>query len=297
MFAGCGSEWKNPCRKTIVIHASASRYAMSRRSSGRIASRSRSATFVPRRNSSVRIARGRVLPDHARHDDLLVAGEVAVERLGVARLVPVVELEPDRARELVHELLRVHELERLHALAQEPRGLVQQAEVGLDLIGGGRALHLDGDLLPVRQDRAMHLADRRRRERREVELEERAIHPQVELGLDGVANLLERDRRGGVLQPAQLGDDVRRHDVGARREELAELDERRPELVEHHPQAPTAVRAPWRRRRRRRSARSRPRGCGAGRSRSRGAPRPARSPRDARGCATAGLASSPCAGL
>ena len=54
MFAGCGSEWKNPCRKTIVIHVSAIRYAMSRRSSGSIASRSSSETFVPCRNSSVR---------------------------------------------------------------------------------------------------------------------------------------------------------------------------------------------------------------------------------------------------
>ncbi len=40
----------------------------------------------------------------------------------------------------------------------------------------------------------MDLADRRGRDRREVELEEGTIHPEVELGLDRVANLLERDR-------------------------------------------------------------------------------------------------------
>ena len=88
----------------------------------------------------------------------------------------------------------------------------------------------------------MHLADRRRRERREVELEERAIHPQVELRLDDVAHLLERDWRRVVLQAAKLGDDVRRDDVGTRREELPELDERRPELVEHRAQALATVR-------------------------------------------------------
>ena len=88
----------------------------------------------------------------------------------------------------------------------------------------------------------MHLADRGGRLRREVELEERAIHPQVELGLDRVANLLERDRRGVVLEPAELGDDVGRDDVRPRREQLPELHEGRAELVEHHPQPPAAVR-------------------------------------------------------
>ena len=54
------------------------------------------------------------------------------------------------------------------------------------------------------------------------------------------ADLLERDRRDVVLELAQLGDDVRWHQVGAGREQLAELDERRPELVEHLPQPPPA---------------------------------------------------------
>ncbi len=178
--------------------------------------------------------RGRVLADHARYDDPLVAREVPMERLGVPRLVTVVELEADRARELVDELLRIHELERLHPLLQETRSLVQEAEIGFDLITGRRPLHLYGNLLPVRQDRAMHLADRRRGDRGEVELEERTVHPQFELGFDNVANLLEGNGRRIVLKPAELGDDVRWNDVGSRGEELAELDEGRPELVEHH---------------------------------------------------------------
>ena len=33
MFAGCGSPWKKPWRKIIVIHASAIRYASRRRCS------------------------------------------------------------------------------------------------------------------------------------------------------------------------------------------------------------------------------------------------------------------------
>ena len=109
--------------------------------------RSSSATFVPCRNSSVstrpveycRITRGTTTP--------VVAREVPVEGLGVPRLVPVVELEPDRARELVDELLRIDELERPHPLLQQPRRLVEEPEIGLDLRRRRRTLDLDRDLL------------------------------------------------------------------------------------------------------------------------------------------------------
>ena len=206
---------------------------MSRRSSGRECLEIEIGDLRPTEELEGEDSRGRVLADDARYDDLLVTSEVPVEGLRVSRLVPVVELEPDRARELVDELLRIHELERLHALAEEPRRLVEKPEVGLDLVGGCRPLNLHRDLATVRQHRAMHLADRRGRERREVELEERAVHAQVELGLHDIANLLERDRRRVVLEAAELGHDVGRNDVGSRGEQLTELDERRPELVEH----------------------------------------------------------------
>ena len=71
--------------------------------------------------------------------------------------------------------------------------------------------------------------------------EERLLDREPQLLLDHPPHVGERDRRHVVLQLAQLGDDVRRHHVGAGREELAELDERRPELVEHLAQAPAAV--------------------------------------------------------
>ena len=46
----------------------------------------------------------RVAPVDARHDDVRMTGEVAVERLRVAALLAVVELLADRARELVDDL-------------------------------------------------------------------------------------------------------------------------------------------------------------------------------------------------
>ena len=178
-------------------------------------------------------ARPRVLPVDLRHVDVRVAGEVAVEVLRVARLLPVVELLPDRARELVHELARVDEVERADPLAREPRRLVEEAEVGFDLLRRARPLHLDRDPAPVRQGRAVHLADRRGRDRRRLEVEEQPLERVPELLLDHPLGLLERERPHVVLQPAQLDDDVGRHDVGPGREELPELHERRPELVEH----------------------------------------------------------------
>ena len=162
-----------------------------------------------------------------------VAGEMLVEGVGVARLEPVVELLADRARELVDELARVDEVERADPLLREPRRLLEELDVALDLARRVRPLHLDDDATAVRQRRAMHLADRRRGERLLLELEEEPLDRLAELLADRALDVGERERPHVVLQRAQLGDDVRRDDVRPRREELAELHERRAELVQH----------------------------------------------------------------
>ena len=74
-----------------------------------------------------------------------------------------------------------------------------------------------------------------------IELLER----QAEVLLDDLPRLFERKGRDLVLERLQLEDDVRRNDVRTGREELAELDEGRPELVEHLAQA-LAPRRPFR---------------------------------------------------
>ena len=78
----------------------------------------------------------------------------------------------------------------------------------------------------------MHLADRRGRDRHRVELDEQPLERVAELLLDHALGLLERERAHVVLERTQLVDDVRRDDVGTRREQLPELHERRPELLE-----------------------------------------------------------------
>ena len=186
--------------------------------------------------------RARVAPVDARDADVRVAGEVALERLGVACLEPVVELLADRAGELVDELAHVDEVERPDPLLGDSRGLVEEPEVGLDLLRRARALHLDGDAVAVREHRAVDLADRRRRDRLAVELEEEALDRLTEVLADDALDLLVRERAHVVLEPAELGDDVRRQDVGPHREELAELDERRAELVEQLAEVPPALR-------------------------------------------------------
>ena len=159
--------------------------------------------------------------------------EVAVEDPGVAGLLPVVELLTERARELVDDLATVDEVERMDPLLDESRGLLEQLDVALDLARGVRPLNLDRDLLPVRKHRAVHLSDRGSRHRHLVELEEEATDRLLQILGDHPLDIGEREWRHVVLEATQLDDDVLRDDVGSRGEELTELDERRPELVEH----------------------------------------------------------------
>ena len=88
----------------------------------------------------------------------------------------------------------------------------------------------------------MNLPDRRRSERLVVELGEEPLDRLSEILADRPLDVAVGERAHVVLQAAELGDDVRRHDVRTRREQLAELDERRAELVEHLAQVPAACR-------------------------------------------------------
>ena len=184
----------------------------------------------------------RIGPEDPRHANVRMAGEVAVECVRVPRLEPVVELLPDRARELVDKLLRVDEVEGTHSFLGYAGRLIEQRDVGLDLSRRARTLHLDGDLPPVRQRGAMHLSDRGGGDRRLVELREELGDREAEILLDHLLDICDRKRPDVVLQAAQLRDDVGRKDVGPRRQQLAELDEGRAKLVEHLAQMLAALR-------------------------------------------------------
>src|SRR5262249_6116283 len=153
------------------------------------------------------------------------------------------------ARELVDDLPRVDEVERAHALLHEPGGLLQKLDVALDLAWRVRALHLDGDAPAVRQDGAMHLADRRRCHRLLLELEEQTRDRLVQVLEHHPLHVGVGKRPDVVLKAPELRDDVRRDDVRAGGEQLPELDERGAELVEHLPQVAPPDRRCLRRRR------------------------------------------------
>src|SRR5947207_2542237 len=131
------------------------------------------------------------------------------------RLEAVVELLADLPRELVDDAARVDEVERADPLLGEPSRLVEEREIGLELARRARSLDLDRDLAAVRQHRAVHLPDRGGGDRGRVELEEELVQREAQIRLDDLLHLLERERAHVVLQGAQLGDDVRRDDVGA----------------------------------------------------------------------------------
>ena len=109
---------------------------------------------------------------------------------------------------------------------------LEQGEILEDLPLGTRALHLEHDGRAVGQRGAVHLGDRSGGQRGRLDLSERVLPGDAELGLEHRHDLGLRERRHVVLQPRELGDVLGRQQVGARREHLAELGERRAELLE-----------------------------------------------------------------
>ena len=93
-------------------------------------------------------------------------------------------------------------------------------------------LHLDHDALPVLQHGAVHLADRPRGERLRLDRREDVLPRHAQLLLHHLDHLGLGERRDLILKRRQLRDALRRNQVRARGEDLAELGERRAELLE-----------------------------------------------------------------
>ena len=110
--------------------------------------------------------------------------------------------------------------------------------VPLDRPGDVGALDLDDDLLPADEAGDVHLGDRGGGERRLVERDEDLVETAAEILLDGAADVIERLRRHLVAAALELADELGRKDAFARRDDLAELDERRPERLGGEAQPP-----------------------------------------------------------
>jgi hypothetical protein len=117
-------------------------------------------------------------------------------------------------------------------LVGEGGNLRQGLQVLDDHLADAGPLHLDRDPAPVAQGGAMHLAQRRRRHRDRLELGEGLGEPDPELRADDGLHVHERKGLDLVLEPGQRFHVGEGKDVRPRGEELAELDERRPHLLE-----------------------------------------------------------------
>ena len=78
----------------------------------------------------------------------------------------------------------------------------------------------------------MDLRDRSRRQRAALELAEPALQRRAEVLLDNPPNLLKGERPDLFLQPDQVLDDFRRHQVGPRARDLTQLDKGRAQTLQ-----------------------------------------------------------------
>ncbi|MBI5105850.1 MAG: response regulator, partial [Solirubrobacterales bacterium] len=179
--------------------------------------------------------RRRGVPVNARDVHVGIAREVRSEALGVAPFAEVVDLRPEGVRELLGDTDDVVARRSAPPPVRASREVEQDLEVAVDLLHDARPPDLDDDLGPVLQHRRMGLADRCGRQRLGVEGGEDLGGRATELASDDGLDVLPRYGGRRVLQPRQLRLVLRRQQVGPCGEDLAELDERRTQLLEREP--------------------------------------------------------------
>ena len=121
----------------------------------------------------------------------------------IVRLLPVIELAQQALAKLVEHLAELVALSKLGVVIEELRDLIERIEVFDHRLANSRTLHFHGDLPAIAQDAPMHLAERGRRHRRDVEIGKRFRHTNAELGRDDLLDFVERERLDFVLQPGE----------------------------------------------------------------------------------------------
>ena len=166
-----------------------------------------------------------VRPRHD-HRALVRGGQDPRDVEHVLGLEPEVELLDDRLREELDQRRRVGQ--RADGDAPHERGCdpAHGREVLAHRVRDGRALHLHDHGFTRAQRGRVHLRDRCRRDRRALELREHGLERRTEIGLDGLADRVERFGRHLVAQQAELEHELLGEDALARADDLAELDVR-----------------------------------------------------------------------
>jgi hypothetical protein len=185
----------------------------------------------------------RGLPEHARDLYVGLVGEVAREPLGVTPLREVVQLGAELPRELLRDADHVHACRRLPPATGAGGAVLQDLEVLLHLLDRAGAADLDHDLGSVVQQRRVRLPDRGGREGVGPERGEGPVDAAAQLALHDLSDHGAGYGRACVLELGQLAAVLGPQQVASRGDDLADLDERRPELLQR--QAELARRRVW----------------------------------------------------
>ncbi len=165
------------------------------------------------------------------------AFEVASQLAGVGRFTQQVEFVVDGLFIIHHHLHRVQQAGiGRHALGgagqnEQPRQVLTD-----DRLEAG-AYHFDHDFFTGLQAGGMHLSDRSGRQRLLVEAAEHVTDARAELFFDQLDRQLLIERRHAVLQQHQFVGDVLGQQIAPCRQQLPELDENRPQVLERQTKA------------------------------------------------------------
>ena len=235
MLPGCGSAWKKPSSKIILMMTPTR--GLRDRCRCAVGHRSRS-IFLPSKNSSVEHVLA-TTPAGRPSGSARSAwpSKFSAKRSPLSASMQEVELARDRAIELLHEADGRVDL-RLGDRALERGGHhVEELEIARDgrrrRPGAAPSRRPRSARRPASLERRRGAPGRSTRSRAASRRSARRPRPsrRAEALLDLLLDVRERDRRDVVLELLQLDDDVGGDDVGARRRDLPELDEGRAELL------------------------------------------------------------------
>ena len=147
------------------------------------------------------------------------------------RLEPEVELLGEVVGEVGDDVLCGQPPAELDQL-DELRAPLEDLQIGGDAATDAGPLNLDDDLFTAVQGRVVHLRDRGRSERLVLEGLEEVAWLVAELLLEELVHFVFVGRWHGVEQAAELAGHGFAERAGAGRDDLAELDVRRPEVGE-----------------------------------------------------------------
>ena len=176
------------------------------------------------------------LPIDPRHAKTRVAGKVFGQLRPGRGLEAQIHLEADHLGQGLDDFDRFQPSRRRVETLDQAGEPPEQIDVAGERLGHPRAQHFDRDLLPVEGFGKVDLGDRGGGDRGFVKRGKQGFERPTELGFDRRARQGSGKRRQPILQARQIDRDLLAQEIGAGRQQLAELDEARPHFVERRRQ-------------------------------------------------------------